>query len=345
MFVRLLLFIPAILFAINQAWCATVELIGNSTPHNLVGFKIEGEIQPGDARKVLTLYEYYGPAVASNVYLWSPGGDVEEAMKIGRIIRRLRLETWVSDRYLNPLDKFGVFPSPANDENSLCASACVLIWAAGATRQGNVPVLHRPFIVAEDRSSVSDIELESAEKQLIETVRDYLKEMEFPVYYVEKMIATSSQDGYVPTEKDLDDHPIGGMPPSIEEIVLSKCETLTESETEQLGKSFIDKYGPTTKKRKAASNKLFQQLWNKSTLYNECASRELNNLRLAAWTRENEIIAKHKCVGKEGKAAEDCEKHVIDDLGYQASSHRLAAKPGDKPAAELSIDTSMFEEK
>ena len=65
--VRLLLFIPAILFAINQAWCATVELIQNSTPHNLVGFKIEGEIQPGDARKVLTLYEYYGPAVGTEL--------------------------------------------------------------------------------------------------------------------------------------------------------------------------------------------------------------------------------------------------------------------------------------
>ena len=85
-------------------------------------------------------------------------------------------------------------------------------------------MLHRPFIVPEDRSSVSDVEFETAEKQLIETVRGYLKEMEFPTYYIDKMIATSSQDGYIPTEKDFDDRPIDGTPPSIEEIILSKCE-------------------------------------------------------------------------------------------------------------------------
>ena len=237
MFVRLLLLIPAFMLVINRGCCATVELIGNSTPHKVVGFKIEGEIQPGDARKVLSLYEYYGPAVTSNVYLWSPGGDVEEAIKIGRTIRRLRLETWVTDRYLNQLDKSGVFPSPTNKENSLCASACVLIWAAGATRQGNVLVLHRPFIVPEDRSSVSDVEFETAEKQLIETVRGYLKEMEFPTYYIDKMIATSSQDGYIPTEKDFDDRPIDGTPPSIEEIILSKCEFLLRTKRKNLANS------------------------------------------------------------------------------------------------------------
>jgi hypothetical protein len=112
MFFRLLLIIPAIMLATSQAWCATVELIGNSTTHNVVGFKIEGEIQPGDARKVLALYQYYGPVVASNIYLWSPGGDVEEPMKIGRIIRKLRLETLVSNRYFNKLDKKGVLPIP-----------------------------------------------------------------------------------------------------------------------------------------------------------------------------------------------------------------------------------------
>src|SRR5208283_958192 len=280
MFIRLLLLISSLVLAINRGCCATVELTGNSTPHKVVGFKIEGELQPGDARKVLTLYEYYGPAVASNVYLWSPGGDVEEAMKIGRIIRRLRLETWVTDRYLTPIDKSGAFPSPANKDNSLCASACVLIWTAGATRQGNVLVLHRPVIVPEDRNSISDVDFERAEKQVIDTTSEYLKEMEFPTYYMEKMIVTSSQDGYVPTEKDLDDHPLAGIPPSIEEIILSKCKSLSEGETETLGEILMDKFGAATKKRKASSDKLLQMLWDKSTVYHDCASKELSNLRL-----------------------------------------------------------------
>ena len=55
--------------------------------------------------------------------------------------------------------------------------------------------------------------------------------MELPECYIEKMIYTSSQDGYIPRDKDLDDHPLPDTPPSIEEIILSQCKSLNTVET------------------------------------------------------------------------------------------------------------------
>src|SRR6266536_4323914 len=58
------------------------------------GVKVEGDIVPGDAQRLLDFYKTYG-VMASPIYLRSKGGNVEEAMRMGVIIRRLRLETRV----------------------------------------------------------------------------------------------------------------------------------------------------------------------------------------------------------------------------------------------------------
>ena len=61
------------------------------------GFGIEGEIIAGDFEKFDKLVEKHGYAT-NTVALASPGGDVVEAMKIGRLIRELRFSTWAPTR-------------------------------------------------------------------------------------------------------------------------------------------------------------------------------------------------------------------------------------------------------
>ena len=73
---------------------ATFELARRADGNIVRGVKVEGDIVPGDARKLLDFYKTYGVMI-SPVRLRSKGGSVEEAMKMGAIIRRLRLETEV----------------------------------------------------------------------------------------------------------------------------------------------------------------------------------------------------------------------------------------------------------
>ena len=103
---------------------ATFELARRADGIVVEGIKIEGEIVPGDAQTLLNFYGKYGVMI-SPVYLRSRGGDVAEAMKIGAIIRRLRLETSVPvwDTGRTPTDPIRV----DSQENMICASACFLV--------------------------------------------------------------------------------------------------------------------------------------------------------------------------------------------------------------------------
>jgi hypothetical protein len=109
----------------------------------------------------------------------------------------------------------------------MCGSACVLIYAGGAKRLGDALILHRPYMPRETADTLSDLEYERAETQAIQTVKTYLGEMGMPEYYVEKLVTTSSRDGYLPSQDDLLDHPHIEIPPTIQELILSNCDTLS----------------------------------------------------------------------------------------------------------------------
>jgi hypothetical protein len=128
---------------------ATFELARRTDGTIIRGVKLEGEIVPGDAQKLLDLYNAYAENV-SPIYLRSKGGRVEEAMKMGTIIRRLRLETRaprVWDAGSQPID----FIKIDHQENMICASACFLVYAGGASRSGNYLALHRPSLPREGK--------------------------------------------------------------------------------------------------------------------------------------------------------------------------------------------------
>lgn len=105
-------FILAVIFATSCGWHARSSEIRivPAGQHKLVF--IEGDIVSGDYLDVrVALAEVEFPVVL----LKSPGGDVVEAMKIGRLLRAHGAAT-------------GVAP------NFVCTSACAIIWAAGVQR-------------------------------------------------------------------------------------------------------------------------------------------------------------------------------------------------------------------
>jgi hypothetical protein len=66
---------------------------------------LEGKIKTGDYDNLLKLIDEdcSRRACADGIYLASPGGNLIEAMKMGRLVRKLRLETHVPGDLL-PLD-------------------------------------------------------------------------------------------------------------------------------------------------------------------------------------------------------------------------------------------------
>jgi hypothetical protein len=145
------------------------------------------------------------------------------AMKVGAIIRRLRLETKVAvwDVGRQPIDGIKI----DHQENMICASACFLVYAAGAKRFGNYLALHRPHLPREEAKKINDAEYEALQKQLVPKVKAYLADMEIDQYWIDRMFAASSQDRYMPTWAEAGSklHHLMGIVPSLEEIVLSKC--------------------------------------------------------------------------------------------------------------------------
>jgi len=86
---RLLTLVAIVLSSAGLCWSAEIEMTGYGPGRNTMGVKIEGEIAPGDAAKLFRLYAYFGPLATANIFLWSRGGDVEEAIKIGKLVRKL----------------------------------------------------------------------------------------------------------------------------------------------------------------------------------------------------------------------------------------------------------------
>jgi hypothetical protein len=171
------------------------DLILKKTQQCISG-RLEGQISQVDYEKIETFLRAHFPNV-DDFYLISPGGDVDEALKIGRLFRKQLIGT-------------------SSVEG--CASSCALIWLGGIHRTGRVG-LHRPYRTDPMFKALSPADASIAYRQLLERITTYLDEMEVPKSIIETMVATSSDDihwVYAGTDKL-------GRPPSIAEWEDATC--------------------------------------------------------------------------------------------------------------------------
>jgi len=159
---------------------------------------LTGEISKGDYEKVEALLRTNEPFLF-NFILNSPGGDVDEALKIGRLLRKYLIATTAPFTWDSDDPKLFSF-SPAGDvaplcrgPNCTCASACALTFLGGVARSGTVG-LHRPQIIDPMFRGLSPADASIAYRQLLKMIADYLDEMEVPKPIIESMIATDSSD-------------------------------------------------------------------------------------------------------------------------------------------------------
>jgi hypothetical protein len=146
----------------------TIKTARDANHRALLGVIVEGEIERGDTVKLLNelMISDVGalPAVRL-VFLRSKGGDVEEAMKMGTLIRRLRLVTEAPTTF----DDKPILSTVllADKDNNICASACFLAYVGGVERHGNFLALHRPYLPKEAAGKLSDAEYEAVQKDVM----------------------------------------------------------------------------------------------------------------------------------------------------------------------------------
>jgi hypothetical protein len=210
-------------------------------------------------------------------------------MKMGAIIRRLRLETDVPfwDVGRQPIDGIRI----DHQENMICASACFLVYAAGAKRFGNYLALHRPYLPREAAKKINDAEYEALQKQLVPKVKAYLADMEIDQYWIDRMFAASSQDRYMPTWAEADSklHHLMGIVPSLEEIVLSKCNQ--DADVDRKLSALRNAPGSLSVDNQEKSKRLIED----SMVFSQCEKTVLDDMQSAAFKRENDAALKEKC--------------------------------------------------
>ena len=154
---------------------------------------IEGEIQPGDCQKLL---ESLSKEEARSFYLASPGGNLTEAMEIGRLARSLKLETIVPGRLASAdLDIKLATRHKLSDysHNYMCASACFFIFVAGVSRISDLvdPILgiHRPYFSESELRQLSSDQVITAAHATKTKVEAYLNEMGVPLSFSENLFS------------------------------------------------------------------------------------------------------------------------------------------------------------
>ena len=223
---------------------------------------LHGNIAKGDFDKVLAFFRQNYPMLAY-VILWSPGGDVDEAIKIGRLLRKYLVSTRAPSSIgtMNSLlghvrppiapsgpdprafDRTKPFRVEGEDKDRpplilpelgslcsgpdcVCASACALIWFGGVDRSGDVGV-HRPRSTDPQFTALPATEAVIAYRRVLDGIETYLRDMEVPRPIIDTMVATGSAEiKWVDSiEDDLE------RPPSFAEWQDATCGAETKEES------------------------------------------------------------------------------------------------------------------
>ncbi len=202
---------------------------------------IIGQIERGDANKfreaVSTPPRKESPIT---VRLASSGGDVFEAINIGRQLRELFIPAFESTNSMNgkcwsTLSFTARELEERGSDSCGCHSSCFVIWAGSPYRTGGPYEeggpdgigIHRPRFDSTYFAGLSAAEAETEYKRLTGLVMQYLKEMGIPDELAEKMFSISSGDIYLLSDSEIESLK---SPPAIAEWLASKCGEISKGD-------------------------------------------------------------------------------------------------------------------
>ena len=236
---------------------------------------LDGAIEKGDAdqfrsimRKAILTPEIDRLVVS----LDSPGGSVDEAIEIGRIVRATLAETWTASTTVWPRDLKGEVehlrieghkqafanldePLPAL---SKCLSACTIIFFSGVDREvfdnrdsraNDVskttfhPTIgvHRPSYAPEEYSQLSPAEAQKAYDIMLRNMSEALAEMGTPDKFIERTMATPSREtDLIPSDEM--ERLIADTEPFFEDWLAAQCGRDTDILADQEERGLYERY-------------------------------------------------------------------------------------------------------
>ena len=169
---------------------------------------LRGEIVPGD-------YEYLLDVIRSDqerfwrstgFVLASPGGDIQEALKIAHLIKGTYSTVWVGNA------------------GGPCVSACFFMFISAVRREaGNKTIgIHRPYIHPRRMISMSPREAETLQEKVLREARLYLENQDVPTNLIDKMFQFSSMEVYWLSNDEITEQ-LGRRSPWYEQFLIAKC--------------------------------------------------------------------------------------------------------------------------
>jgi hypothetical protein len=234
-------FIAATWLVCSVAAASAAEI--RISDHPAYSIILEGTVVPGDYDKLRQLIDENCPSKSWNtscpreIYLASPGGNVTEAIKIGRLVRTLRLGTQVPQDATADLRQamLGALKLQDPKANYLCASACFFIAVAGIEREPTLEIekpilgMHRPFMTDADLKTLSANQVIASASQVRIVVEAYLKEMGVPLKYADIMFSIpKDQIRWITIAEYQSD--FAGVAPELKDWLSARCDKRTEVE-------------------------------------------------------------------------------------------------------------------
>ena len=178
---------------------ARVSANGAALPAEEVRAFISGPITREDmdsAEVMARLLKSGRQKLAGNlVWLASEGGDIDAAMELGRLLRRLGVYTLIG-------------------KNDQCMSACVFAFMGGERRMvaGRLGI-HRPFFPFTQDTPDRQVRFRLLQKIL----RDYIEELDFPASLYEAVMAVPPESLRILSPEELKRFYLEGISPSSED--------------------------------------------------------------------------------------------------------------------------------
>jgi hypothetical protein len=219
----------AVFFVFSAPPAAAAELRGD--PANASGATVvfEGAIERGDFERLKNFIVDSGQV--REIYLASPGGNLAEAVKIGLLVRYLRLATVVPSKQLTHYDRASAVARHGlkEDKDYTCASACFFIFVAGIYRSADdhgSPILgiHGPTLMASAAAKLPPERAAMAIDQTRKVIGDYFSAMDVPTKYTEEVNAVpKTRMRWIRNDEFQSD--FGGFIPALRAAVKAKCGT------------------------------------------------------------------------------------------------------------------------
>jgi hypothetical protein len=213
---------------LGNAMAADVRTVisGTGSYRDLI---IEGVIEPGDFDKFIKAIRD-NQGLIPGVTLFSPGGDFNEAMKIGRAMRALELSSTVPirDPYGKPSCEID-YLQLKDPQNCTCGSACFFIHIGAVGRYGTFLAVHRPYFNQTQFGKLTEAQARKEFESLQNRARDYMQEMGVPKHIQEDVLGTPSDHALILDEKTVKTYFLFELPYR-HEWLMAKCSRLSDEE-------------------------------------------------------------------------------------------------------------------